>query len=127
MGMTVEQIIALIKSEIKRNKTLSKGMEGKEEIRHLKLQNEHRYMTLKHLLWLIEKRMGESEEQKGARGPMNKGCELCNKPEKWAAVFGHERRFGFPYLFARKQFFEDGKIQAKYCPFCGRKLEEVKE
>lgn len=55
---------------------------------------------------------------------MSKSCELCNKPEKWAAIFGHERKFGFPYLFARTQFFEDGKIKAKYCPLCGRDLQE---
>lgn len=53
-----------------------------------------------------------------------KGCEICNGPAKWAAVFGHEHKFGFPFLFARKQFFEDGKIKASFCPLCGRKLED---
>lgn len=52
------------------------------------------------------------------------GCEICNKPEKWEAVLGHEDNFGFPYLFARKQFFEDGKVKAAFCPFCGRELKE---
>lgn len=48
------------------------------------------------------------------------GCEICNEPPKWFAVFGA----GFPYLHVRKVLFKDGRAKAKACPFCGRELKE---
>ena len=47
-----------------------------------------------------------------------KGCEICNHPAKWLAVFGKQ----YPYLYAREQFHSDKTIKAIVCPLCGKVL-----
>ena len=55
--------------------------------------------------------LGEKQERE-------KGCEICNHPAKWLAIFGEQ----YPYLRARTQVYTDGKVTAVICPMCGREL-----